>query len=85
MAPPTVPGLHAATTDDSLLGGLLGSIVDFFAVPIGLPPMRGHEHHNVLRPNAALVVVYPYRYPTSHKKEKVEDDVENKDKTLARM
>ena len=69
VAPPTAPGLHAATTDDSLLEGLLGSFDDVFAEPKGLPPARARDHHIVLKPDAAPVVVRPYRYPAAHKDE----------------
>jgi len=61
------PGLHAATTDDSLLEGLLGSFDDVFVEPKGLPPARARDHHIVLKPDAAPVAVRPYRYPAAHR------------------
>jgi hypothetical protein len=69
MPPPTAPGLHTTTADDSLLDGLLGAFTDVFTEPTGLPPVRTRDHHIVLKPDAAPVAVRPYRYPTAHKDE----------------
>ena len=68
-APPSTPTLLAATTDDTLIDGLLHAFADVFTEPIGLPPARGREHHIVLKPGSSPVAVRPYRYPAAHKDE----------------
>jgi hypothetical protein len=69
VAPPSAPTLLAATTDDTLIDGLLHAFSDVFTEPIGLPPARGREHHIVLKPGSSPVTVRPYRYPAAHKDE----------------
>jgi hypothetical protein len=69
VAPPSAPTLLAATTDDTLIDGLLHAFADVFTEPIGLPLARGREHHIVLKPGSSPVAVRPYRYPAAHKDE----------------
>jgi hypothetical protein len=69
VALPMAPGLHAATTNNSLLKGLLSSFDDVFDEPKGMPPARACDHQIVLKPDAAPVAVQPYRYPMAHKDE----------------
>jgi hypothetical protein len=69
VAPLIAPGLHAATADDSLLDGLLGSFADVFTKPTDLLPARARDHRIILKPDAPPVVVRPYRYPAAHKDE----------------
>jgi hypothetical protein len=64
-----VPGLHTTTAGDSLLDGLLDVFTDIFIEPTGLPPVHVRDHHIVLKPGTAPVVVRPYRYPAAHKDE----------------
>ena len=53
-----VPQLQKEVVDQSV-----------FKENIGLPPLRGHEHHIVLKEGANPVGVRPYRYPRHHKDE----------------
>jgi hypothetical protein len=69
VATPTASSLHATTTDESLLDGLLGSFTDIFAEPTGLPPVRAREHRIVPKLDAAPVAVWSYRYLTAYKGE----------------
>jgi hypothetical protein len=69
VPPPTAPGLHTTTADDSLLDGLLDAFTDVFTEPTGLPPVHACDHHIVLKPGAAPVAVRPYRYLATHKDE----------------
>jgi hypothetical protein len=48
---------------------LLTAFDDIFAIPSTLPPARSRDHRIRLRPDAALVVVRPYRYPQLQKDE----------------
>jgi hypothetical protein len=69
VAPPTTPRLQAtvAVAMDTLLDEPLGAFADIFAEPTGLPPARGHDQRIILKPDASLVAVRPYRYPVAHK------------------
>jgi hypothetical protein len=61
--------LAVAAAADALQDGLLGAFDDIFAEPTGLPPAQGRDHRIILKPDAALVAVRPYRYPVAHKNE----------------
>jgi hypothetical protein len=67
VALPSAPILLAATTDDALVDGLLNAFIDIFAEPIGLPPVRGCDHHIVLKLGSSPMAVRPYMYPAAHK------------------
>ena len=69
VATSDAPAVHTATASESLLDGLLEAFADIFAAPTGLPPPRGRDHRIVLKPGAAPVAVWPYRYPAAHKDE----------------
>ena len=45
------------------LAALLGEFSQVFVVPIGLPPIRGHEHNINLKEHTQPVCERPYRYP----------------------
>ncbi|WVZ80867.1 hypothetical protein U9M48_028309 [Paspalum notatum var. saurae] len=55
VAPPTAPGLYAATTDNFLLDGLLGFFTDVFAEPTGLPPGPAAHKDELERQCAAMI------------------------------
>jgi len=64
------PRIRVTTAaSESLLDELLADFGDVFAEPKGLPPQRARDHAIVLKPDAAPVVVRPYRYPAAHKDE----------------
>jgi hypothetical protein len=63
---PHGPGVHAATSDGSLLEGLVGSFDDIFTEPMGLPPPCARDHAITLKTGASPVVVRPYRYSATH-------------------
>ena len=48
---------------------LLQEFQHVFETPIGLPPLRGHEHPIVLKEGAQPMCQRPYRYPFYQKKE----------------
>ena len=52
-----------------ILVNLLGEFSKVFAVPTGLPPIRGHEHSINLKEGTLLVRERPYRYPHFQKSE----------------
>jgi hypothetical protein len=68
---PTASRLQAtvAVAADALHDGLLGAFADIFAAPAGLPPAQGHNHCIILKDDASLVAVRPYRYSVAHKNE----------------
>jgi hypothetical protein len=63
------PALSATTEGGPLLDALLNSFGELFTAPVGLPPKRAHDHRIILKPDAPLVAVRPYRYPAAHKDE----------------
>ena len=68
----TTPELGVATTLDQLLAALQDPLKEFgavFDVPIGLPPIRGHEHGIILKEGAQPVCERSYRYPYYQKSE----------------
>ena len=48
---------------------LLQEFQHVFETPIGLPPLRGHEHPIILKEGAQPMCQRPYRYPFYQKKE----------------
>ena len=48
---------------------LLQEFTQVFHTPVGLPPLRGHEHHITLKEGAQPVYQRPYRYPFYQKNE----------------
>jgi hypothetical protein len=66
---PKEPAMRATTGTDALLKALLASSGGLFAAMMGLPPKRAHDHRILLKPDAPLVAVRPYRYPAAHKDE----------------
>lgn len=46
-----------------VLAALLVEFTDVFAVPTGLPLVRGHEHGIILKEGSQPVCERPYRYP----------------------
>jgi hypothetical protein len=66
---PSVSILGATTEVGPLLEALLLSFGGLFTDPVGLPPKRAHDHRIILKPDAQLIAVRPYRYPVAHKDE----------------
>ena len=59
------PIAAAAPAQSQLPDVLAALLVEFskvFAVPTGLPPVRGHEHDIVLKEGSQPVCERPYRY-----------------------
>jgi hypothetical protein len=65
----SAPALGATTAAEPLLAALLDAFAAVIAEPVGLPPLRAHDHRIILKPDAQPVAVRPYRYPTAHKDE----------------
>ena len=42
---------------------LLQEFAQVFDIPIGIPPLKGHEHHITLKEGAQPICQRPYRYP----------------------
>lgn len=42
---------------------LLQEFAKVFKVPVGLPPLRGHEHQIILNEGSPPICERPYRYP----------------------
>lgn len=65
--------LHVGDTDvqqqDLEMKKMLDSFEDIFQEPIGLPPMRPHDHHIPLKSDAEPTSTRPYRYPYFQKNE----------------
>lgn len=49
--------------------GILQQYQQVFQMPAGLPPLRSHEHHIILKSGSNSVNVRPYRYPQIQKEE----------------
>lgn len=48
---------------------ILADYAEVFDMPMGLPPIRGHEHSIVLKDDSQPISVRPYRYPHAQKDE----------------
>ena len=59
----------AEATVPVFLAPVLADYEAVFRAPVGLPPVRGHEHSIILKEGAGPVGVRPYRYPQSQKDE----------------
>nr|XP_023929288.1 uncharacterized protein LOC112040632 [Quercus suber] len=68
----TTPELGATTAPDQLPAALQDLLKEFgavFDIPVGLPPIRGHEHGITLKEGAPPICERPYRYPYYQKSE----------------
>jgi hypothetical protein len=65
----SAPVLGATTATEPLLSALLDTFAHVFAEPVGLPPLRAHDHRIILKQGTKPVAVRPYRYPAAHKDE----------------
>lgn len=54
---------------NSAVSGVLSQFEDIFAETNGLPPMKGVEHHIVLKDGSTPKKMYPYRYSHAYKDE----------------
>jgi hypothetical protein len=65
----SAPVLGTTTATEPLLAALLDTFAHVFAEPAGLPPLRAHDHHIILKQGTQPVAVRPYWYPAAHKDE----------------
>lgn len=54
---------------EAMVEDLLSQYSDVFAEPQGLPPLRGVEHHIILKERSIPKQIYPYRYSHTYKGE----------------
>ena len=55
----------------SAINDLLLEFAKVFEVPVGLPRLRGHEHHIILKEGTSPICERPYKY-SFYKKSEVE-------------
>ncbi|XP_057497404.1 uncharacterized protein LOC130782134 [Actinidia eriantha] len=66
-----VCNLQAMNSNEVLLdlNNILMAFDDVFSIPIGLPPIRSHDHQIPLKPGTQPPIIRPYRYPYIQKNE----------------
>ena len=53
----------------AILADLPADYAGVFSTPVGLPPVRGHEHQIILKEGTPPASARPYRYPYFQKSE----------------